>query len=317
MSCAAGRCGTLGRAGLLLAVMAAAACAPLPPRPPTLSADLAVGAVPFHPQREHECGPAALAMLLGARGVAVAPAALVPLLIVPERAGTLQPELLAQARRRGFIAQAIAPDLAALGAELAAGRPVLVLKNDGLAWYPVWHYAVVIGYDASRDALLLHSGVSARLAQPRRSFESTWARSGRWGFVLLAPGELPVGTDAPAHARALAAFDASGGTPAQARVAWQAARRQWPTRWEFAFGLGNRLAADGETAAAIEALATATTLDPAQAAAWNNLANAYLDAGRWDEALAAAQAAAARSSAPEVIATLREARCRREPCAAE
>ena len=31
--------------------------------------------------------------------------------------------------------------------EIAAGNPVLVLQNAGWSWLPVWHYAVVIGYD--------------------------------------------------------------------------------------------------------------------------------------------------------------------------
>jgi hypothetical protein len=32
--------------------------------------------------------------------------------------------------------------------EVAAGNPVLVLQNLSFAWAPVWHYAVVMGYDA-------------------------------------------------------------------------------------------------------------------------------------------------------------------------
>jgi tetratricopeptide (TPR) repeat protein len=313
-----GRRGGWRRAGRPFLVLALAACAPLAPRPPTLAVERPALAVPFHAQREHACGPAALAMLLGARGVSVDPDALTPQLVVPGREGSFQPELLAAARAAGFIAQPIAPTLEALGAELAAGRPVLVLQNLGLSWLPRWHYAVAIGYDARHDELILHSGTDAARTASRRRFDSTWARGGRWGFVLLAPGELPTGADAAAHARAIAAFEARAADPAAARRAWQAARARWPERWELALGLGGRLAADGATAAAIDELQAAVALDPGQAVAWNNLASALMDAGRWDEALAAAERAAALAPLPAVQATLREAGCRRAPgCSGE
>lgn len=304
------RCGALVCGLLLLA-----ACAPLAPRPPELSdrSPVELVATPFFPQREHECGPAALAMLLGAAGREVAPAALTPLLIVPDRVGSLQPELLAQARRQGFIALPIEPRLEALVAELDAGRPVLVLQNNGLSWYTLWHYAVAVGYDPHDDALILRSGVTERLGIPRRNFEATWARSGRWGFVLLRPGQLPAAGDGGSYATAVAAFESTQGSPAEARRAWSAGVSRWPTRWELAFGLGNRRYADGALAEATAAFEDAVRLAPGRAAPWNNLAVTYMDAGRWDDALQAAGRAAALDRSPDVIATLNEARCRRVP----
>lgn len=303
------RCG-----GALLLAAALAACSPVPPRPTALidAAPVELEATPFFPQREHECGPAALATLLVAAGETTTPDALTPLLLVPGLEGSLQPELLAQARRKGFIALPIAPRLEALVAELRAGRPVLVLQNNGLSWYTVWHYAVVIGYDAARDQVVLRSGVTERLVLARKTFERTWARAERWGFVLLAPGQLPASGEIPVYARAVAAFEATGGRPDAAARAWEAGRGRWPGSWELAFGLGNRRLADGALPQALTALSAATTLAPKFAPAWNNLAVAYMDAQRWDEALAAAERAAALSGAPDIAATLREARCRRK-----
>ncbi len=294
---------------------ALSACSPVPPRPAALleGPPLELSATPFFPQRVHECGPASLATLLVAAGRPTTPDALTPLLLVPGLEGSLQPELLAHARRQGFIALPIAPTFAALVAELRAGRPVLVLQNNGLRWYTVWHYAVAIGYDPARDEVVLRSGVTERLVLPRKTFERTWARSDRWGFVLLAPGQLPATGEIPVYARAVAAFEATGGRPDAAARAWEAGRGRWPGSWELAFGLGNRRLADGALAQALVALGTATTLAPKFAPAWNNLAVAYMDAQRWDEALAAAERAAALSDSPDVAATLREARCRRAP----
>lgn len=304
------RCG-----GALLLAAVLAGCGSVPPRSEALSASQAVelAATPFFPQREHACGPAALATLLGAAGLSTTPDALTKLLLVPGLEGSLQPELLAQARRQGFIALPIAPNLDALVAELRAARPVLVLQNNGLDWYTVWHYAVAIGYDPARDELVLRSGVTERLTVLRKTFERTWARAERWGFVLLVPGQLPATGEIPVYARAIAAFEATGGSPDSAARAWEAGRGRWPGSWELAFGLGNRRLADGALAQAVAALTDATALAPRFAPAWNNLAVAYMDAGRWDDALAAAERAATLNDSPDIAATLREARCRRAP----
>lgn len=308
------RCG-----GALVIAAALAACSPVPPRPAVLAegAPVELSATPFFPQRAHECGPAALAMLLAAAGRDATPEALVPLLVVPGREGSFQPELLAQARRQGFVAQPIAPRLDALVAELRSGRPVLVLQNNGLSWYEVWHYAVVIGYDPARDQVVLRSGVTERLVLPRKTFERTWARGERWGFVLLAPGQLPASDAVPEgaadYARAVAAFEAAAAAPAAANRAWEVGRGRWPESWELAFGLGNRRYADGARDAALAAFQDAARLAPRFAPAWNNLAVVYMDLARWDEALAAAERAASLSDAPDVADTLREARCRRAP----
>lgn len=56
----------------------------------------------------------------------------------------------------------IEPEVSALAAELAAGRPVLILQNFGAAHYPIWHYAVVIGFDAAGDEMVLRSGRNYR-----------------------------------------------------------------------------------------------------------------------------------------------------------
>jgi len=304
-------------------LLASAACAPVAPRPDSMRdrAPVELTATPFFPQREHECGPAALATLLGAAGRGLHPDALTARLMVPGRQGSLQPELLAQARSEGFIALPIEPSLEALIAELDAGRPVLTLQNNAFAWYPRWHYAVAIGYDPTDDSLVLRSGMTERLGVARRNFENTWARSGRWGFVLLRPGQLPAGGDGLAYARAVAAFESTaaqrGVPPAaiagESRRAWAAGVARWPMRWELAFGAGNRRYADGALAEATAAFEDATRLDPGRAAGWNNLAVAYMDAGRWDDAVSAAERAAALDPSPDVLSTRSEARCRRVP----
>src|SRR5574342_247053 len=58
--------------------------------------------VPFFAQEAYQCGPAALAMALGAAGKRVTPEELVAEVYLPGREGSLQVEMLAATRRQGL-----------------------------------------------------------------------------------------------------------------------------------------------------------------------------------------------------------------------
>jgi hypothetical protein len=100
--------------------------------PSDLSQLALLTSVPFFPQEDHECGPAALAMVLRSAGLPVEPEQLVSQVYVPGRQGTLQTELLVSARRHGLPAYVLQPEVAAVLREVAAGHPVLVFQNLGL-----------------------------------------------------------------------------------------------------------------------------------------------------------------------------------------
>ena len=146
---------------------------------------------PFFPQVEYQCGPSALATVLSASGLSVAPADLVPQVYLPGRQGSLQPELLASARRRDRLPYELPPTSDAIVSQLAAGFPVLVLQKLGAGPWPGWHYAVVIGYDVETQVFLLRSGTEPRLEMPAARFLATWDRADRWAIVVLKPGQMP------------------------------------------------------------------------------------------------------------------------------
>ena len=197
--------------------------ASLPPR-----AEL--GQVPFIAQEEHECGPAALAMLLQSAGLPATPEQLLPQVYLPGRQGSLQVELLVAARRQGLPAYRLEPSLTALLQEVAAGHPVLVFQNLSLPVYPVWHYAVVIGFDRQRGTLLLHSGRTPRLEMPLSTFERTWARGGHWAMVALPTSALPATAEAAPMAAAIAALERLRPEPARARLCQRPATLAKPAR---------------------------------------------------------------------------------------
>ena len=280
-------------AGVLLA-LAAAGCAVQTPRllaepPDDLPRRVELADTPFFPQEAFQCGPAALATVLSAAGLPTQPDALVDQVFLPAREGSLQLEMLAGSRRHGAVATRIPGSLEAVMRETAAGHPVVVLQNLGLAWAPLWHYAVVIGYDLDERHFVLRSGTTERLELAFRTFEHTWDRSERWAFVSLPPDRLPASATEEEATRARVAFERNA-PPAAAAQGYLAALERWPDSLVLAMGLGNARYAAGDLAGAEQAFRSAAARHES-AAAFNNRARVLLELGRRDEAREAAQQA--------------------------
>lgn len=244
---------------------------------------------PFHPQTEYQCGPAALATVLGASGVEVAPEALVSQVYLPGREGSLQLELVAATRRAGRIPYAIDPEPEALLDELRAGRPVLVLQNLLVRTVPRWHYAVVVGADAGANRLVLNSGTEQGLEMPAPKFLRTWDWAGRWGLLSLRPGELPARADPVRYLAAVADFEQVAGSAAAA-PAYQAALEHWPAEPRTHLAAGNQAYAAGELATAAGHYRDGLALAPADPVLGNNYASVLGELGCRAEAIAALDA---------------------------
>lgn len=250
--------------------------------PDELPARVELAQVPFFPQEEFECGPAALAMVAQAAGVKVSPEALVDQVYLPGRQGSLQPEMLAATRRQGLLAYPLKPRIEAVLREVAAGNPVLVFQNLAFPIYPVWHYAVVMGYDRERHVLLLHSGVTARMEISLVAFERTWARGQYWAMLALPPGQLPATAEPRAYTAAAATLERTDAGGAQR--AFAAALQRWPNERAALLGAGNSAYALGQREAAARAYRQTVTQYPDFADGWNNLAQVLMELGRRVEA---------------------------------
>lgn len=241
-------------------------------------ATIELTATPFFPQQEYQCGPAALATLLGASGHPVSPDDLVSEVYIPDRQGSLQPEIVAAARKRGLIIYPLRPTLADLTGQLSAGLPVLVLQNLGIPQLPVWHYAVVIGASRDPEALLLRSGTTRRRVEQAAAFTRRWSLAAYWGIVALQPGQLPFNPDWSVYLAAVADLEAGGALEA-AGTAYQAALAKAPELTAARLGLANVRYASGDLAAAARLYQALSADSQFGIAALNNLANLQLDQG--------------------------------------
>lgn len=249
-------------------------------------------AVPFFPQTDYQCGPAALATVLAYQNLPVTAEDLVPAVYIEGLRGSLQAELLGATRRHGLIPYPIEPSPEALLAEVEAGRPVLVLQNLGLPRVPVWHYAVVVGADPERGRVILRSGEERRRLERSRRFFRSWARAEHWGFVTLTPGTIPATAGPQRYIRALADAEALL-TDAQAISAYAAALGRWPDDAVVAFSAANQHLAHNRLEQAATLYRAAIDRDPGHAPARNNLAHVLAAQGCHDAAIEHARAALA------------------------
>jgi len=305
-------------AGALLLLAGLGGCASLVPQTMALREAWPAGvalssentAVPFFPQQDYQCGPAALATVLVAGGVELSPDDLVKSVYLPARQGSLQVEMLAAPRRYGRVSYPLAPRFDALLQEVAAGNPVVVLQDNGVGPLVNWHYAVVVGFDYPAGELYLRSGETRRLAVPFTVFEYTWKRGGYWAMVALPPERIPVSADAAGYLAAVAAMERVA-APEAALLAYATALRRWPDNATASIGLANRQYAQGALAAAEATLRQALAQHPDAVPVLNNLAQVLSDLGRNDEALALLDRALGAQASPAAgpfVAAVRETR---------
>ena len=261
--------------------------------------------VPFHTQSDFLCGPATLAMVFNAAGVKADVESVTPLVYLPGRQGSLQAEMLGATRRSGLVAYTLAPRLEDLLREVAAGTPVVVLLNLAFRLIPVWHYAVIVGYDLDKREVIVRSAGKARDEWGFGFLEYFWQESGYWSMLALAPGRVPATAREAEFAATVAALEQAG-RPREARDSYRALLVRWPDNLVGLIGLGNVEYTLKDMAAAERAFRRAAEAHPQSDIALNNLAHVLGVLGRLADAESAARAAVALGgpSLPEARNTL-------------
>lgn len=239
------------KAAIISGLLLLSACSSMPQTaeimkspPNSISATKILSDVPFYPQTEFFCGPTTLSEVFAYHGKNIDAQAIAPKVFIPEKNGSLQIEMKSVSRQYGFLPYSDNGDLLTLLTLVDNDTPVIVFQNNGLSWAPLWHYAVVIGYDLSTFELILHTGVTPNHKISFDVFERTWKRGEYW---YLAP--LPIGFTAEfldEHIYIQAAFDQLQiGQVHTALANLRAANKQWPDNWLPYFLIGNHFLEKG------------------------------------------------------------------------
>lgn len=215
---------------------------------PTIPVQHEISEVPFFPQEEYFCGPTTLAEVLNFYGTAIEAVEIAPSLFIPERKGSLQIEMVSSARQYGLLAYAGATTIEQLLSLVSEDIPVIVLQNLGTSWYPLWHYALVIGYNLNEETVLLHTGLSESRTVAMELFENTWRRGEYWMLATFPPERSSKYLDPFLYTRAAQDLMEVNKTDASL-TALEAATAQWSDYWLPYLLLGNHfIAADPERA---------------------------------------------------------------------
>ncbi len=241
-------------------------------------------------------------MTLAAAGRPVELQRLVDGVYLPSRRGSLQAEMLAQPRRESMLSLPVQARLAAMLRLVADGVPVIVFQNLGLSWAPIWHYAVLVGYDLPAGVVVLHSGTEASMPMSIDAFERTWERAGSWSMIVVEPSRIPAQVSIRTALRAAVALERLD--RAAAMRAYDVLLARDPGDRLVAFARANALLADERPREAIAAYETLLEHHADYADAWNNLAHAFADVGDAPAAQRAADRAVALGG--ESIAVYRQ-----------
>ncbi len=143
--------------------------------------------VPFFPDDTDQCGPSALASVLGYWGKPVEPEQLRQDVYQSRLHGSLTVDLLLAAESHGLSAEMLDGSLDKLKNELDAGHPLIAFINTGYSFYPVGHYLVITGYDDSKQCVFAHSGTKRNQQISYGKLDKQWEKTNRWALLILPP----------------------------------------------------------------------------------------------------------------------------------
>lgn len=301
-------------------LLALAGCVSLPTRPvarpsPSPGEGLFLAeAVPVE-QRAYQCGPAALESVLRYWGVEADASTLAGSLSSGRARGVLNIALAQQMKERGFWTQMESSDLRGLEGWIRKGIPPIVALHVGPFGMPLYHFAVVTGFDNRQGLLYLNAGRSTTEVMTAAQFDARWGRAGRWALIVCPPERVAW----PLNGRQAAEM----GLLFERRSDWESARRWYRTAAEqepdnpaVRFNLANVHLKRGELQEARALYEELAPRHPSWGALQNNLAWTRLSQGDPRGAaetilLGFRHGARAR---PELLDTLGLAYCRLGEC---
>jgi ABC-type bacteriocin/lantibiotic exporter with double-glycine peptidase domain len=141
-----------------------------------------IAGVPFYPQEDYQCGPAALAAVLNYRGVAVTPADIASEIYSSGAGGTLGIDMVLYAGKKGLRAEQYSGGSGDLKRNIDSGNPVILLVDLGFWAYRKAHFLVVVGYN--REGFIVDSGKEHLKFVSNDELNRIWEKTKFWTLVI-------------------------------------------------------------------------------------------------------------------------------------
>ncbi len=141
-----------------------------------------VEGVPFFRQERHQCGPAALAGVLAYYGQPLDMARILQETYTESIRGSLMPDLENYARKLGFRTESGQGTLQTIQERISAGRPVILLIDNGVWLAARPHYILAVGFN--EKGVIAHDGSHHSVLFGYEKFEKAWGKMGNPYLVI-------------------------------------------------------------------------------------------------------------------------------------
>ncbi len=144
-----------------------------------------VRGVPFYPGEDYQCGPSVLASALNYLGYDISPEDISREIYLQNVRGTLNIDMASFARRFGEVrVKVFKGDMTMLKDSLYIGYPLIVFVDLGIWNIRKGHYMLVVGYDDSREGVIVYSGADKDKLIGYKDFMRMWKRGSYWTLQL-------------------------------------------------------------------------------------------------------------------------------------
>lgn len=224
---------------------------------------------PYVLQEENYCGPATLSMAFKYYGEDVSQKEISGGVFLKDGEGTYQTIMTTEIKKRGHFAITV-NSFEEIVKEVSNDSPVIVFHNLGFDWYPLWHYAIVYGYDLDKKIFYVHSADEKAKKWEMDKFERSWRRGDYWGVVVNPVDKIAVTGSELDHMRSAAYIEAYH-SQKLAKIAYKNILKKWPSSIMANIGLGNIYLKEKKNKLALKHYKTAEKLDPTNEVVKTNL----------------------------------------------
>ena len=144
-----------------------------------------IAPMPFFPQDDYQCGPAALAAVLTYRGTATTPDMIAAEIFSGSARGTLDMDIVFYAEQKGLKVKRYTGSPGDVKRNIDRGNPLLVLTDDGFWVYEKGHYMVIIGYNDR--GFIVNSGKDQELFISEAEFLPIWKKANYLTLLIENP----------------------------------------------------------------------------------------------------------------------------------